>query len=56
MTRTIAQLYDIPIANNKATADFMIRSPLMDQEYDHKVINFRQNVIDRVNNKDQLMK
>lgn len=52
----IAQVYDIPIANNKATADFMIRSPLMDQEYEHKVINFRQNVIDRVNNKERLMK
>lgn len=45
----IAQVYDIPIANNRATADFMIRSPLMDMEYEHKVINFRQNVIDRVN-------
>lgn len=44
----IAQVYDIPIANNQATADFMIHSPLMDQEYEHKVINFRQNVIDRV--------
>ena len=52
----IAQVYDIPIANNKATADFMIRSPLMDREYEHEVINFRQNVIDRVNDKDRLMK
>ena len=52
----IAQVYDIPIANNKATADFMIHSPLMDQEYEHQVINFRQNIIDRVNHKDQLMK
>lgn len=45
----IAQVYDIPIANNKATADFMIHSPLMNQEYEHKVINFKQKVIDRVN-------
>lgn len=45
----IAQVYDIPIANNKATADFMIHSPLMNQEYEHKVINFRQKIIDRVN-------
>lgn len=51
----IAQVYDIPIANNKATADFMIRSPLMNQEYEHKVINFKQNIIDRANDK-QLMK
>ena len=52
----IAQVYDIPIANNKATADFMIRSPLMDQEYEHKVINFRQKIIDRVNDQSQFLK
>jgi methylglyoxal synthase len=52
----IAQVYDIPIANNKATADFMIRSPLMNQEYEHKVINYKQKIIDRVNDKSQLMK
>lgn len=46
----IAQVYDIPIANNKATADFLIHSPLMDCEYEHNVINFKQNVIDRVKN------
>ena len=43
----IAQVYDIPIANNKATADFMITSKFMDVEYDHMVVNFQQNVIDR---------
>lgn len=43
----IAQVYDIPIANNKATADFMIRSELMNQEYDHKVVNFRKNIKNR---------
>ena len=43
----IAQVYDIPIANNRATADFMITSSLMEREYDHEVINFRQNVEDR---------
>ena len=37
----VAQVYDIPIANNRATADFMITSPLMDQEYDHDVIDFQ---------------
>lgn len=51
----IAQVYDIPIANNRATADFMIRSPLMDQEYEHKVINFKQNVADRVQEKSRLI-
>ena len=44
----IAQVYDIPIANNKATADFLITSTLMNQEYGHKVINFKQNIINRV--------
>ena len=51
----IAQVYDIPIANNRATADFMIRSPLMNQEYEHKVINFKQNIADRVNEKSRLI-
>ena len=40
----IAQVYDIPIANTKATADFMITSPYMDKEYDHEVINFKRNI------------
>lgn len=43
----IAQVYDIPIANNRATADFMLHSEFMDKEYDHKVINFKKNVADR---------
>jgi len=29
----IAQVYDIPIANNAATADFLITSPLFHKEY-----------------------
>ena len=43
----IAQVYDIPMAVNKATADFMIKSIYMDTEYDHEVINFNKNVEDR---------
>lgn len=43
----IAQVYDIPFANNKATADFLIRSTLMDEEYNHDVINFQQNIEQR---------
>lgn len=43
----IAQVYDIPIANNKATADFMITSKFMDSEYNHQVINFKRNVQER---------
>ena len=45
----IAQVYDIPIANNKSTADFMITSIYMDEEYDHEVINFSKNVEHRAN-------
>lgn len=43
----IAQVYDIPIANNKATADFMINSKFMDQEYNHDIVNFKKNVQQR---------
>ena len=40
----IAQVYDIPIANNRATADFIIKSPLMDKEYSRFLLNFRKEV------------
>lgn len=43
----IAQVFDIPIANNRATADFIINSPFMETEYTRKLINFRQNVAKR---------
>ncbi len=43
----IAQVYDIPMAINKASADFMIKSIYMDQEYDHDIINFQKNIKDR---------
>ncbi len=45
----IAQVYDIPIAVNEASADFMIRSAYMDTEYDHDIINFQKNIKDRAN-------
>lgn len=43
----IAQVYDIPIAVNKATADFLIQSKFMGETYDHEVINFQKNVEER---------
>lgn len=46
----IAQVYDIPIANNVATADFIVTSPYMNSEYTHKLLNFRQHIEDRVKN------
>lgn len=45
----IAQVYDIPIANNLASADFIIHSSLMDEEYDHNVIDFQENIRNRAN-------
>ncbi len=36
----IAQVYDIPMASNRSTADFLITSTLMDMEYTHKVQDF----------------
>ncbi len=44
----ICAVYDIPMANNTSTADFMIKSPLMSKEYDHKVINYHANIAKRV--------
>jgi len=38
---------DIPIANNKETPNFMIASPVMDEEYEHDIINFHQNIKER---------
>lgn len=43
----IAQVYDIPMAINKATADFMITSSFMEDEYKHEVINFKRQIIER---------
>lgn len=43
----IAQVYDIPIANNISTADFIIHSILMNEEYIHQVENFANTVRSR---------
>lgn len=45
----IAQVYDIPMAVNKASADFMIKSDYMNECYDHDVINFKKNIEERAN-------
>ena len=34
----LAQVFDIPIANNETTADFIITSPLMDMEYPRDIM------------------
>ena len=43
----IAQVYDIPIANNRATADFIITSPFMDKSYSHTLLDFKNEVNER---------
>ncbi len=36
----IAALYNIPVATNRATADFMLSSPLMGQAYERRLMDF----------------
>ena len=43
----IAQVYDVPIANNRATADFILSSPYMHERYTRDVLNFESIVDDR---------
>ena len=43
----ITSVYDIPIATNRSSADFMITSALMDKEYDHDVENFQRSIEER---------
>lgn len=44
----IAQVYDIPMANNQSTADFMLTSKYMTEEYDRQVINFDVRIKKRI--------
>ena len=43
----ITSVYDIPIATNRSSADFMITSALMVEEYEHDVENFQRSVEER---------
>jgi len=38
----IATVYNIPTATNRSTADFLISSPLIDQEYTPKLKDYSQ--------------
>jgi len=44
----IAAVYDVPIATTRATADFMITSKYMNDEYERKVINFNKLMKSRI--------
>ncbi|MCL1790207.1 MAG: methylglyoxal synthase [Peptococcaceae bacterium] len=46
----IGQVYDIPIATNQATADFLLVSPWMELPYDHWVEDFQQAHLRRILN------
>ena len=45
----IAVVYDIPVANNLATADFRLQSKYMSESYSRTVENFNKTIQDRVN-------
>ena len=44
----IRVVYDIPIANNLATADFMLNSKFMNDTYSRRVENFNKTIQERV--------
>ena len=44
----IAVVYDIPIANNQATADFMLYSEFMRKDYCHVIENYESTLKKRV--------
>ena len=44
----MAVVWNIPIACNRASADFMISSPLMDGEYDRLVPDYGEYMIQRI--------
>jgi methylglyoxal synthase len=40
----IATVYNVPMAGNRATADFMISSPLMSEKYERTLIDYSQRI------------
>ena len=43
----IAVVYDIPVANNLTTADFMLNSKFMEEPYSRKIENFNKTIEER---------
>ncbi len=43
----IAVLYDIPVANNRASADFILSSPFMSKDYKRHIIDYENFVKER---------
>lgn len=44
----ICAVYDIPLATNRATADFLLSSKLMDENYDRHVFNYNKIIQNRL--------
>lgn len=44
----IAVVYDIPIANNRATADFLLTSSFMEEEYTRQIENYNRTIQKRL--------
>lgn len=42
----LAVVYNIPVACNRSSADFMISSPLLQQEYDRRIDDYAAVFID----------
>ena len=40
----IAVLYDIPVASNRSTADYILTSPLMDKAYERQIIDYSKRI------------
>lgn len=48
----IAAVYDVPLATNRATADFLISSDFINSEYERHVINYNKVIEDRIDELD----
>lgn len=44
----IANVYDIPVATNSSTADFIMHSKFMNEPYDHHIQDFQLQTLQRV--------
>ncbi len=44
----ICAVYDIPVANNRATADFLITSKFMNESYERNVLNYNKVIQSRL--------
>ncbi len=41
----IAVVYNIPVANNRASADFIISSPLMSSDYSRELVDYKDRIM-----------